>query len=205
MALSSQEILSVRKELGHNLLTIGALPFIRYVSLFDQIVGPYMDTGATTTSSTTVTAASTPTPVTLTLASATGFTAEARVVVDVDSLQEEATIRAVSGSTITLILSLAHTGTYPVTMVGGVTIIRSILKDLAALKTQLGTVIATAGLKRAEDIEWYQAQGGAAGGSAQLAALYHQRDELRDQLAAACGMANGWRAMRSGGTSSALY
>ena len=120
MSLSSQDVLTVRRELGHNLLTIGALPFIRYVSLFDQIVGPYMDTGATTTSSTTVTAASTPTPVTLTLASATGFTAEARVVVDVDSLQEEATIRAVSGSTITLILSLAHTGTYPVTMVGGV-------------------------------------------------------------------------------------
>jgi hypothetical protein len=205
MSLSQQDVLLVRAELGHNLLDIGALPFIRYVSLFDQIVGPYMNTGTATTSSTAVTAASTPTAVTLTLASATGFAAGNRVIIDVDSLQEEATVRSVSGSTIGVILSFAHTGTYPVAVMGGVEIVRRILKDLVALKTQLLSVVSTAGLKRAEDIEWYQSQGGAFGGSAQLGALFAQRDDLRDQLAAACGMANGWRLKSAGSTSSALY
>jgi hypothetical protein len=89
---------------------------------------------------------------------------------------------------------------------GGVQIVRGLLKRLEALRTQLDSVVATAGLKRAEDIEWYQAQGGAYGGSAQLAALYAQRDDVRDQLAIACGVQNRWKfLLRGGGSGSVLY
>lgn len=207
MALSDSEVAVIKAELGYNQLTIGALPYVDYTALFDEVVQPRMGEGASTTSSTVVTAASTPTPVNLTLTSATGFTAGDRVIVDVDSLQEEATIRSLAGSVIGVILTLAHTGTYPVTVMGGAQIVRALLKRLAALRTQLDSVVSTAGLKRAEDIEWYQAQAGAYGGSAQLAALYAQRDDLRDQLAVACGLMNRYKFFGGGrvATTSVLF
>ncbi len=205
MALTASDLAQIKASLGYNTLTIGAIPYVAYLSLFDQVVQPYLQAGAATTSSTAVTASSTPAVVSLALALATGFAAGDRVVVDVDSLQEEATIRSVTGSAISVALSLAHAGTYPVTVVGGETIIRSILRRLIALGTQLDSVAATAGLKRAEDIEWYQSASGAYGGSAQLGGLYAQRDVLRDELAAALGVPNLWRVRKAGATSVALY
>lgn len=208
MALTAAEIQQIRAELGYNQLTISAIPYISYVALFDDVVRNNVHEGASTTSATVVAAAATPTAVALVLTNATNFTAGDRVLVDVDSLQEEATIRSITGSTISVILSLAHTGTYPVVVKGGVQIVRALLKRLQAVGTQLDSIVSTAGLKRAEDIEWYQAQGGASGGSAQLAALYAQRDDLRDQLSVACGVQNRWKTvLRAGGgaSGSVLY
>jgi hypothetical protein len=151
MALTTSDLAKVRAELGYNTLSVGAEPYISYVAVFDVVIKTYMQGGASTTSSTTVAAAATPTAVTLTLASATGFTAGDRVVVDVDSLQESATIRSVSGATISVLLSLAHAGTYPVTVEGGETLLRALLKKIDALKDQFSQVVQTAGLKRAEE------------------------------------------------------
>lgn len=205
MALTTADIVRIRRELGYNVLSAGAEPYITYVAIFDRVVQTYMSGGASTTSSTAVTAASTPTFVTLSLADATGFIAGDRVVIDVDSFQETPTVRSVSGNTISVALSLAHTGTYPVVVEGGETMVRDLLKKLAGINAQLDSVVATAGLKRAEDIEWYQAAGGAFGGSAQLGALYAQRDDLRDQLAALLGVPNLWRVRRGSGGSVVLY
>lgn len=207
MALTASDLVRIKVELGYPATTIGAEPYISYVQVFDQVVRPYTQGGASTTSSTAVTAAETPTLATLTLASATGFTAGDRAIIDVDSLQETPTIRSVSGSTITVLLTLAHTGTYPVTVDGGETMIRAILTQLDGIKTQLTQVQQTAGLKRAEDIEWYQAGAsmGNAGGSAQLASLYAQRDDLREQLSRILNVANLWKVRRGGGSNIVLW
>lgn len=207
MALTTSELARVRAELGYNTLSAGAEPYISYVAVFDVVIKTYMQGGASTTSSTTVAAAATPTAVTLTLASATGFTAGDRVVIDVDSLQESATIRSVSGSTISVLLSLAHTGTYPVTVEGGESMVRALLQRIDALKDQFSQVVQTAGLKRAEDIEWYQASAGnnKAGGSAQLAALFAQRDYYRDELASLLGVTNMWRLKEGAGSNVVLW
>ena len=145
--------------------------------------------------------------VTLTLLSAVGFTAGDKAVIDVDSFMETPTIRAVSGSTIDVALSLAHTGTYPVTVEGGESLLRALLKQLGAVEAQFSQVVQTAGLKRAEDIEWYQAGAsmGKAGGSAQLAALFAQRDDLREQLARALNVANLWLVRRASGGNVVLW
>lgn len=207
MALTTSETVRLKAELGYPVTTIGAEPYISYVQVFDQVIKPYTQGGAATTSSTTVAAVTTPTVVTLTLADATGFTAGDRAIVDVDSLQESATIRSVAGSTISVILSLAHTGTYPVSVEGGETLIRAVLKQLDAVKSQFSQVIQTAGLKRAEDIEWYQAgaSSGNAGGSAQLAALFAQRDDLREQLSRLLNVANLWKVRRGSGANVVLW
>lgn len=207
MALTASELIRLKAELGYPVTTIGAEPYISYVQVFDQVILPYTQGGASTTSSTTVAAATTPTAVSLTLLDATGFVAGDRAIVDVDSFQETPTIRSVTGSTISVILSLAHAGTYPVTVEGGESLLRDILKQLAAIKAQFSQVVQTAGLKRAEDIEWYQAGAGMgkAGGSAQLAALFAQRDDLREQLSRHLNVANLWLIRRSSGSNVVLW
>ena len=207
MALSTSEVVRLRAELGYNVLSVGAEPYISYVAIFDRVIQTYMQGGASTTCSTAVTAASTPTVVTLTLASAANFTAGDKAVIDVDSFMETPTIRSVTGSTIDVALSLAHTGTYPVSVEGGETLVRDQLKRIQAIKDQFAQVVQTAGLKRAEDIEWYQAGAGnsAAGGSAQLAALFAQRDYYRDELASLLGVPNMWRKKRAAGQSVVLW
>ena len=75
MALSNAELERIKAELGYNVLTIGALPYVGFSQMFTNVVQAYMSSGASTTSSTAVTAATTATPATLTLASGTGFTA----------------------------------------------------------------------------------------------------------------------------------
>ena len=207
MALSTSELVRLRAEMGYNVLSVGAEPYISYVAIFGRVIQVYMQGGASTTSSTAVTAATTPTVVTLTLLSAGGFTAGDKAVIDVDSFMETPTIRAVSGSTIDVALSLAHTGTYPVTVEGGETLIRDMLRKIQGVKDQFAQVVQTAGLKRAEDIEWYQAGAGnsAAGGSAQLAALFAQRDYYREELSALLGVPSLWKQKRSAGSNVVVW
>ena len=119
MALLDSEIARIKAELGYNLLTTGALPYIGITQVFEQVIQDNVLAGASTTSTTAVSAQSTPTPVGITLASATGFAAGVRVVLDVDDRQETATVQSMSGSVITVQLTGVHSGTYPVTVDGG--------------------------------------------------------------------------------------
>lgn len=186
MALLTSELRRMRYELGYNVLDVGAEPYIGVSALFESVIQTYMQSGATTTSTTTVAAASEPTPVTITLASATGFSAFDTVWVDVDSRQESATVQSVSGSTITLLLSLAHTGTYPVTVEGGEAIVRSILRKLVAIGDELGDgASGSAGIKRVDEIEFFQDSASDGGRTASLQKL---RDYWRDELASALGI-----------------
>ena len=202
MALLTSELMRIRAELGYNALGVGAEPYVGITAVFDQIVAVYLNKGATTTSATAVTAADAATPVDITLASAVGFSAGDRVVLDVDARQEAATVQAIAGSVITVLLTGAHSGTYPVTVDGGETLVREKLRLIQGVADRIEAAAATAGLKRAEDVEWFQAR---SGGSAQLQDLQALRDYHRDQLAGVLGVANAWRLRKAALTSSELY
>jgi hypothetical protein len=195
VALLTSELRRIREELGYNVLDAGAEPYVSVYAVFDQVIAVYMQGGASTTSSTSVTAATTATPVTLTLASATGFTAGDNVAIDVDDRYEQARVQAVSGSTITVLLNLAHTGSYPVTVEGGEMIVREILREIAKVKARIGQILTIAGLKRADEVEWYPASKG----QGPFAELRNLLNFWRDELASALGVVNLRRARMGGG------
>lgn len=201
MALLDSEVQRIKAELGYNLLTIGAVPYVGVTQLFEQIIQPYMTSGAITTSSTTVAAATTATPATLTLVSATGFAALARAVVDVDDRQETVTVQSVSGLTMTALLKLPHTGTYPVTIEGGESIVREVLGRIRKVQDQISKAVATAGLKRVDVIEFH----GSTVTTSQTAMLEKQLAYWRDQLAAALGVANLFKERASAGQVLSVY
>lgn len=187
MALTTAEISRIKTELGYNVLTLGAVPYASVYSVFDVVIQPYLQEGGDTTSATLVAAATTPTPVALTLASATGFTARDQVWVDVDSREESASIQAVVGSTITVLLSNAHTGTYPVTVDGGLAIVRQLLKRIRDAQSQVASLTIGAGtLKKVDEVEFYQSRSNASAMSSAREVV----DYWRDQLASALGLTN---------------
>ena len=189
MALLDSEIARCKYELGYNLLTIGAEPYIGVARVFELVIQPNLLAGATTTSATAVTAVAAgalASPVTLTLASATGFAAGDRVVIDVDARQEAATVQSVAGSTITVLLSKAHTGTYPVTVERGESIVREILGRLRDIADKLGSsVLQQVGIKQVDEIEFF-------GGNLYSVRREMQRmqDYWRSELSSALGVVN---------------
>jgi hypothetical protein len=188
VSLSASELARIRAELGYNVLTVGAEPYISYHALFDVVIQPYLQAGTATTSATAVTAATSPTPVTLTLTSATGFSAGVRVVIDVDARQEVATIQSLSGTSMVVHLSKAHSGTYPVTVEGGETIVRGILRQLDRLTGvggQLESSATTSGIKKVDEIEFF-------GESSEdkTAGIQSLISYWRDELASALGVVN---------------
>ena len=201
MALLDSELQRVRYELGYNTLNAGAEPYISVVAVFDQIVKTYLEAGATTTSATAVAAATAPSQVTLTLASGTGFHAGDRVVVDVDSRQESAHVQSVGVNTITLLLSNVHTGTYPVTVEGGESMVRMILTKLYAIGQSLGELsVSTAGIRRVDEIEFF--------GSSEINRVSQLKDlqmKWRDELASVLGVVNYWKEKQSAGQLAEVY
>lgn len=189
MALLDSEIARCKYELGYNLLTVSAEPYIGVARVFELVIQPNLLAGAKTTSATVVTAVAAgalASPVTLTLADATGFSAGDRVIVDVDSRQEAATVQAVAGATITVLLSKAHTGTYSVTVERGESIVREILGRLRDIADKLGSVVLQqVGIKQVDEIEFF-------GGNMFSVRREMQRmqDYWRNELASALGVQN---------------
>ena len=198
MALLDSELARLKQELGFSLVST-ANPFIGNTVLFEQIIQPYVTGGTATTSSTAVTAATTLTPVALTLASATGFSAGQRVVVDVDSRQEIATIQSISGAAITVHLKNAHTGTYPVTIEGPETIVREILRRIYAVKDEMAVTFGEGSLKKCDELEWYQS------GVSLFGSLGTQLAFWREELAAALGIRSMWSLKRAAAQTLSVY
>src|SRR5574338_189131 len=189
MALTDAEIQRIRYELGYPNLDTAAEPYIGIAAVFTQVIQPYTLGGVSTTSATPVTAASTPTPQSLVLSDATGFSAGAVVIVDVDGRQERATVQSISGASITVQLSLAHTGTYPVALEGGESIIRDILAELRRVSDAIGNLRDRVGLKRADEIEFFG--GGQTLASQGIDPMTHTlnlREYWRDELARCLGI-----------------
>jgi hypothetical protein len=196
----------LKYELGFNLLEVGAEPYIGVAVLFEQVIKPYTTAGASTTSSSTIVASTVPTPATLLLASVTGISVGDAVIVDVDSLQERATVRSLSGLSIGVLLSKAHSGTYPVTVEGGESIIRAILRKLEALgglgsEGLLDEAVDTAGIKKVDEIEFF---GGAAGES-RIKQTREMREYWRDELATVLGIERMNGGGGGGGSSCSMY
>lgn len=213
MALTDAEIQRIRFELGYPNLSTAADPYVGITPIFDAVIQQYTLAGASTTSSTTVTAATAPTPQSLTLVSATGFVAGAVVVVDVDSRQERATIQSLSGTTMTVQLSLAHLGSYPVIVEGGESLIRDILRELRLLSSGMNGQASTmsslrsrVGLKKVDDIEFFG--GGstlASQGIDPLTQVTQLREFWRDELARALGIERHNGRNSSGGSDISVY
>lgn len=199
MALLDSEVARIKAELGFALIGI-ANPYIGTTALFEQIIQPYLQAGASTTSATAVTAASVPTPVTLTLASGTGFASGARVVIDVDDRQETVTARLVSGTSLTVDLKLAHSGTYPVTVEGGESIVRESLTRIRAIRTKMLQAFGLGALKKVDEIEWYQS--GTLGYYGQLGSDLMSE---RDFLASVLGIRSMWSMKRAGAQRLSVY
>ncbi len=204
VALLQSELRRIRHELGYNVLDAGADPYIGVTAVFDQVVLPYMQAGAVTTSTVAVAApsvAGTFAPVSLTLASATGFAQFDRAIIDVDSRQEIATISSISGSVITVLLSLAHSGTYPVSVEGGESIVRDALRKITNVGASLEGGAASAGIKKADEVEFF----GDTKSSKRTEELRGLREYYRRELADILGVTYlRDRRRRSGGTV-ALY
>jgi hypothetical protein len=124
-------------------------------------------------------------------------------VIDVDDRQEIVTAQNVSGANLTALLTLAHSGTYPVTVEGGETLIREQLARLRAINTQITAAASTAGIKQVDVIHFYG--GGTSGGVSQIDVLYKQRDRARDELASLCGLRNMHRERNAGAQRVAMY
>jgi hypothetical protein len=204
MSLTTAEISRLKFELGYTILTTGAEPYIGITNLFDQIVAPNLPAGAATTSATAVTASATPAVVTIVLASATGFATGALVWVGADDNLESATIQNLSGTNMTVALSKAHSGTYPVYVDSGEGIVREILNKIKAVKSRLSAaVVSGAGsLKKIDEIEWHPAT---SAGTTVFANISNELMYWRDELASALGVVNMWRQKRAAGSSIAVY
>ena len=207
MTLLTSEVEEIRYELGYNVLSVGAEPYISYVAVFEQVIQAFLEAGATTTSSTAVTAVAppaVPTPVALTLASIVGFNAGDRVVLDVDIRQETATIESIAGSAITVYLLGAHSGTYPVAQQGGETIVRQRLVECRLAARRLEKAGGTAGIAQADEVKFFAYK---KKGSSRFRELADQREYFRNELASALGVQN-LRSVRRGagaGGSPVLY
>lgn len=199
MALTTAELQRIKSELGFNVLSLAAEPFIGVSALFENIIQPYMTAGAATTSTTTVEAAATPTSVAVTLASATGFATGALLWFDVDSAQESATVQSISGAVVTVMLRNAHAGVYPVVVDGGEAIVRELLGRIRAVKAELGQTFGEGALKKVDEIEFYDT------GATLFASIGKALMFWRDELASVLGAPNMWRMKRAAGSNVSLY
>lgn len=203
--LSQSELERLRTELGYNAVGVGAEPYISTVRVFDDVIQKFLTAGPVTTSATLVSAVAPPSgpqPVAITLADPAGFGLQDRIWVDLDARSEAALVESVSGSDVVVLLAKDHgPDPYPVTVERGEAIVREILATIGAIKKRMGAQGALtssawsgAGLKRADEVEWYGPLAGSTyGASPVLAALKANLDFWRDELASVIGVANMWR------------
>lgn len=204
MALLTSELRRIRHELGYTVLETGADVYVGVTAIFETVIADFLQAGATTTSSTAVSApevAGTFTPVDILLTSATGFAQFDRAIFDVDSRQEIATISAISGPTITVLLAKEHSGTYPVTVEGGEAIVRDLLRKITKAADQLDEAAEAAGIKKVDEIEFF----GGRDGSVRLKEQYDLREYYRKELADLLGIDYLREKKRHSGSAIALY
>jgi hypothetical protein len=182
-ALSNSELNEIREQLGYNVLTIGAEPYVWHVRIFD-IIQAYVTSDATaaTSSSTAVTASG---PASLTLALITGISAGTRLMIDADESAEVVTCRSVSGSTISVICQNTHSGTYPVEIVSAATQVRMKLWQLRRMQRLVDTGADSAGIKRADEVEFF---GDNTFQNSRTGHLLEQQKRHRLELAALVGL-----------------
>ena len=180
--LTDDELARIKREVLDNVLDFGAVPYITVLSVYNIIRDHVVSSSvAPTTSSTAVTSTG---AAVLTLASITDYSAGQRIVLDADDARETVTIRAVVGSTVSVVCRYLHAGTYPVEVESPLTIVRGLLSDLVTMEQAQRRAVQSLGLKRVDEVEWF----GASGEKTIGAELSARRMSLRMELAEACGI-----------------
>jgi hypothetical protein len=192
VALLQSELARLKTELGYNALTLSALPYAAdgITQLFEQVVQPYLQAGELNHSSTAVVAPSSGAPAVVTLTLLTTPTAIVqgdRLIVDQDGFQEAAHVQNVTLTTVTLALSKAHAGTYPVTVEGGEAIVRYYLGQCIAIADRIVRAAGRAGVKKADEVEFFPSMSNQRGA---IDDLIHLQRYWRQELASAVGVAN---------------
>jgi hypothetical protein len=177
--LTDDELYRIRAELGANVLANTAEPLLGISPLWAVIRDNITSSSVSaTTSATTVSAVG---PTTLTLASAAGYVAGQSIQIDCDAERETVTIRAVSGSDVSVVCRKTHSGTYPVEVESALTIVRGLLSDLRRLEQ--GDVLAAyeaLGLKRVDEVEFQDGD--------RVGFFARAQQRLRAALATRCGV-----------------
>lgn len=183
--LTQGELQRIKFELGFNQLTVGAEPYVSISRYFEQVVLPNLYSGEVSTSGTVVAASAPgPVPVTLVLSDASGFAMMDHVLVDVDSAQELATVQYASGNTITVQLAKAHGGggPYPVEVESGQSLIRQYLSYLRKIQDRIHRFGARAGVKKADEVEFFGGAHGRAAEPSGFATLEQMQLHFRREL-----------------------
>jgi hypothetical protein len=190
VALSTAEGESLRFHLGYGNVGVGAYPYTPdgFKELFEQVIAPNLTGDTETTATTAVTAGrnATVTPVSM-----TGITVNARLVVDVGDDAEIVVVKAVTATTFSAKFALAHPASgYPVALLGGQARLRLLLHraDQAWEALQNGDIGETTGLKKVDEVEFYQGMWLERGKLAQYRIIVGQLSSLtRVQPVGGCG------------------
>jgi len=184
--LTTDEMQRIRRELADNVTDLGAAAYIGHRNIYTVIQANVSSSAvAATTSSTTVAASG---PAVLTLATTTGINAGDKLVVDCDAARETVTARAIlvagAAGTVSVVCRRTHSGTYPVEVESGLTLVRGCLSDLAIMQDLINDAAAGAGVKRVDEVEFF----GRADGGTTLDELRAAQLALRTDLARMCGL-----------------
>lgn len=170
----------VRYELGYSSLTVAGEPYFAIAFAPEKALDS-LYSGAETTSATAVT--STTVPTAITLASGTGFVGGLRIHVDVGSRREVAIAQSVTGAVLEALFSRPHSGTYPVQVESGESMLRTILARLDDIAEQLSGALATGGIKKVDEVEFFERQ-------TRLTVLAEERNRWRTELASLLKLPN---------------
>jgi hypothetical protein len=156
--LTAAETENLRYHLGFGNVSIGGYPYTPdgYFELFTNVIAQYLTSGATTTSSTVVSAAGI---VEITPASMAGISTYVRLVIDVAPDEETVVVRAATATTFSATFTKAHAAPFAIEVESGVTRLRTLLTaaDRALADAFSGDTAATAGVKKVDEIEFFQA------------------------------------------------
>lgn len=120
--------------------------------------------------------------------------------IDVDARQETVTVQALSGTSLTALITKTHSGSYPVTVEGGESIVREKLAELFSARSRRAEDQGSGALKAVVgDVEYYDT------GMTAFATSNAEIDILRDELAAILGVPNMWRQRQAAGQRLSVY
>ena len=201
--LTDDEIKRIGAELGIDVLAPLAFPYAGAFTSYMTIIRDYVQSSsvASVTSTTAVTAAG---PTLITPSDTTGFVAGTKIVLDSDASRETVTLRAIVGGAFSVVCRKTHSGTYPVQVESGLTLVRGLLSDLALLEEIERDGWPSLGLKRVDEVEWFGASEG--GDLAERARA--SRAAGCNRLAVMVGLTdvlNYRRAMQGGGSTFEAY
>lgn len=204
-SLTDDEIARIKTELWDHVLDTGAEPWIGFHPIYNTIRDHVLSSSVAATSSQTIlTVTTAPLITTITVADPTGISAGIKLVLDCDDSRETCTVRSISGSVVGVNVRKNHGAagpmTWPVEIESPRTIVRGILFDLGKLELSIADAMDSAGIKRADEVEFF----GPNDGGGVVAQMMANQTRLRLELARRIGL-DAYVARKAGGSSYEQY